>query len=123
MDPAPSPARSAILAEVRALIAEPARWCKRTEARDAAGFAVDPLDWRAAAWCVSGAFRVVASRRSPAAVAPARDLFAQSVETMTARPVASLNPFNDGGTHERVMEAFDLAEAAARRSELASEPA
>ena len=44
------------LRNIRALLADPAHWTQGTNARDADGFPVDPIDDSAAtAWCLQGA--------------------------------------------------------------------
>lgn len=50
--------RTALL-QVRALLAEPERWCKCSPACDAIGGGVNPVDPTACRWCLDGAIQFV----------------------------------------------------------------
>lgn len=107
----------ATLRAARALIADPARWCRGTEARDAQGFAVPGVSSVATCWCAIGAVRSAAGgyQWADAAYCLARALHPDAPNGFAAEHgIGEVESHNDDPetTHADVLAMFDTAIAA-----------
>lgn len=84
-----------MLEPVLKLLADPSRWTKRADARDAEGKPVPYDSWQACSWCLYGAIYRVFDREQRA----------QAVELLKVHvPVGqSLAQFNDYATHDELV--------------------
>lgn len=108
-----------VLRRARALIEEPARWCRDKYARDERGRSIRPGSERACQWCALGAVRAVTSGIPANEVQP---IYREAIRRLQR----ALNPEAPGAqsgivdandrkatSHADVLAAFDVAIGAA----------
>lgn len=92
---------STTLTRTRALIANPARWCKGYSAVDKNGLGIQPARKDAVAWCARGALRRIEGIDGPA------EAFMTGLLSGFDRCLSNWN--NEADNHAEVMLGFDLA--------------
>jgi len=103
MSPTAEQARTVeVLRGARGLIADPERWTRQTNARDANGDAIHPCQSGATRWCASGALIRAAARGHVLGEVKAR----RALEAATPLSLVSVN---DKCGHQRVLALFDWA--------------
>jgi hypothetical protein len=110
---------------VRRLLANPSRWTKECEARDARGRPIDPCDDAAASFCIVGAFLHLASPEIDDFRAWLR-LADAAADDVTGGLCPDVYAFNDdfGTEHAAVLRLLDrMAELAAKPPRPAGEAA
>lgn len=100
------------LTSARALIAEPAHWCRRSPAKDMSGCDVAPTDTGAVSFCAIGALmRVLDLRDTTESQAYSECCRLLSDNVMANDPPSEVARYNDrwGCSHQDVLAMYDRA--------------
>ena len=93
-----------LLVEAKTLITDPAKWTTELWARDEDGFGVDTCSATATCWCAWGALLKVTGHENREGVG-----YNDAWAALQASMNSNVTMFNDTGTHENVLEAYDKA--------------